>query len=182
MKHPFLIIFALCLNITAYCQDESVIYKKIIDEYPLKYKQPSTKKSFVTLIVLEVPLYLRKIEITEFSRFKESYKKLDEKTFLDFIKKNQKSTNMDNFKFPDVDIVVVNQEQSKRKKELLTMYPNWNHSILEFSNIGFNEEKNQAFVYYGFDSGSGVGGGFYIIFEKKKGKWKNKAVIPAWAA
>ena len=65
---------------------------------------------------------------------------------------------------------------------LLAMYPNWNHSILEFSNIGFNEEKNQAFVYYGFDSGSGVGGGFYIIFEKKKGKWKNKAVIPAWAA
>jgi len=40
---------------TAYCQDESVIYKKIIDEYPLKYRQPSIKNSFVTLIVREVP-------------------------------------------------------------------------------------------------------------------------------
>ena len=125
---------------------------------------------------------MRKLEGKEFSRFKEKYKKLDEETFIDFIKKNQEGLQMGSDRFTAIDIVMVNQEQSKSRKELLTTYPNWNGSILEFSNIGFNGERDQAFVYYGFNSGPGVGGGIYIVFEKKKNKWKCKAVIPAWAA
>ena len=48
-------------------------------------------------------------------------------------------------------------------------------------NIGFNEAKTQAMVYYAYYDGV-VGGGIYIIYEKKKSKWKQVKVIPSWAA
>ena len=78
--------------------------------------------------------------------------------------------------------MIINSEQKKNWEELRESFPNWNGSVLEFSNIGFNEEKNQALVYYGFDKGPSVGGGVYIVLEKKKKKWKCKKVIPSWAA
>jgi hypothetical protein len=49
-------------------------------------------------------------------------------------------------------------------------------------NIGFNKEHNQALIYYSFNSGAGVGGGFYMVCEKKRKKWKQKGFIPAWAS
>ena len=182
MKITFLAVFILSLNFSAHNQAENIIFKQVIDDYVLKYRQPNIKHSSTTLIILETPLYMRKLELKEFSTFKDKYSKFDENTFVDFLKKNKDSFHIENNKYLNVDIVIVSQEQSKNRKELLVMYPNWNGSILEFSNIGFNERKDQAFVYYGFDSGAGTGGGFYIIFEKKKNKWKQKVVIPAWAA
>ncbi|MGD2033805.1 MAG: hypothetical protein PVF73_02040 [Bacteroidales bacterium] len=182
MRYIIIAIFILGLNSVAFSQSENVIYKKVIDEYVLKNRQPNSNYSSITLIVLEKPNYMRKLEVNEFSRFKGKYKKLDEGTFTDFVAKNKEGLHMGSDKYPDITIVMVNQEQSKNRKELLKTYPNWNRSVLEFSNIGFNKEKDQAFVYYGFDSGPGVGGGIYIVFEKKRKKWKRKATIPAWAA
>ncbi len=182
MKYTFLAIFILSVNIAVYSQTENKIYKRIIDDYVLKNRQPNIKYSSTTLIVLEVPFYMKKLDVNEYSRFKEKYKKLDEQVFVDFVKRNQEDLHFESIEFSDIEIVTINKEQSKSRKELLASYPNWDGSILEFSNIGFNEEKDQAFVYYGFDSGPGVGGGVYIVFEKKRKKWKRKIVIPAWAA
>ena len=181
MKITFLAVFILSFNISTYSQAESVIFKRVIDDYVLKYRQPNIKYSSTTLIILEKPLYLRKLELNDFSRFKEKYKKFDENTFVDFIARNQDNFHIENDKYSDIDIIIVSQKQSKNRKELFAKYPNWNGSILEFSNIGFNERNDQAFLYYGFDSGSGTGGGFYIVFEKKKNNWKEKVVVPAWA-
>ena len=197
MKYILLAILILQVNISTYCQDEIIIYKKIINEYTLKNKQKNLKETSITLIIIEMPRYMRKLDDNEFSRHKRKhYKNLDEKIFVDFIKMNQEGLNIEYFvkmnqegiensNYSDVNIVIINQEQSKNREELLTRYPNWawNLLILEFSNIGFNENKTQALVYYGFDGGGyGIGGGFYIIFEKKRGKWKRKGVMPAWAA
>ena len=182
MKITFLAIFILSFNISANSQVESIIFKQVIDNYILKYRQPGIKNTSTTLIILETPLCMQKLESNEFSRFKEKYRKFDESTFMDFIKKNQDNFHIEKDKYSGIDIVIVSQEQSKSRKELLAIYPNWNDSILEFSNIGFNERNDQALMYYGFDSGAGIGGGFYIVFEKKKNKWKEKVVIPAWAA
>lgn len=182
MKYTFLSISIFLITIESYCQDECIIFKKVIDEYVLKYRQPGIKYSSTTLIVLETPNYMRKIVITDFLRYKNQYNKFHENTLFDFIERNQDGLQMDCSKYPKIDIIIVNQEQSKNWEKLLATYPDWNFSILEFSNIGFNEDKTQALLYYGFDSGPGVGGGIYIILEKKRGKWKKKAVIPAWAA
>ena len=100
-------------------------------------------------------------------------------TLLTNIKKDYKIGNIE---YSDIKIVIINQEQSKNWKELSATYPDWNFSILEFSNIGFNEDKTQAFVYYGFDKGALTATGGYFIFEKKRGKWKIKACIPSWSS
>ena len=182
MKYTLLAILTLSLNISTYCQVECNIYEKIIDAYTLKHKQPNDNRTSVTLIILETPYYMKKPEIGNFFVYKTQYKKLEENTFIDFVNKNQEDLQMGNIKYSNVEIVIINHEQSKNWEELFTTYPNWNFSILEFSNIGFNEEKSQAFVYYGFNSGALAAGGIYIIFEKKRGKWKEKAVIPAWTS
>jgi hypothetical protein len=181
MRNAILIILLICLNVAVYSQPENKIYKKIIHDYVLKQSQSNFKYSSTKLIVLEDPINMRKLNTNEFSRFKEKYKKLDEYTFIDFVKKNQVGLNFDSSSFSGIYIVMVNKEQSKNWNQLYTLYPNWNGSILELSNIGFNKERDQAFVYYGFSSGPGVGGGIYIVFEKKREEWKPKKVIPAWA-
>ncbi len=182
MKNAILVLLIVSLNVTVYSQPENKIYKKIIHDYVLKHRQANFKYSSTKLIVLEAPIYMRKLNANEFSRFKEKYNKLDEYTFVDFVKKNQEGLNFDSSSFSGIDIIMANKEQSKNWNQLYTLHPNWNGSILELSNIGFNKEKDQAFVYYGFSSGPGVGGGIYIVFEKKREKWKTKKVIPAWAA
>jgi hypothetical protein len=113
---------------------------------------------------------------------RERYRKLDKQTFVDFVEKSQQKLNTENIRYPDAEVVVFRKELMPDNRELYNRYPNWNGAVLEFSNVGVNKEKNQGLVYYGFSSGKEVGGGIYIIYERKKKKWKRKMVIPAWAA
>jgi hypothetical protein len=183
MKSIILTILVLSFNITANSQVENIIYEKIIDEYVLKLRPPNIDYSLkTTLTVLEKPVYMDTLNIDDYKRFKAKYEKLDRQTFLDFINKAQEDVQFEGISIPNFEIVTLKRDSIPKHKELILKYPYWIHSILEFSNIGFNEEKDQALIYYGFNSGSGVGGGVYIVFEKKKKKWKEKAVIPAWAA
>jgi hypothetical protein len=64
---------------------------------------------------------------------------------------------------------------------LYELFPNFHKGFLEFSNIGYNKSKTQAMIYYGYHYGI-MGGGIYLIYEKKKKGWKNIKVITAWAA
>ncbi len=181
MKQAILSLFILCISLTAYAQNETAIYKKVVEDYILKYKQPNTGSASVTFIVLDAPRYMNKLDSSDFSRFKGQYDKLEESTFINFVENNQKGLYRKGLITLDgIEIIIVDREQSEKRQELLSKYPMWNRSILEFSNIGFADEKKQALVYYGFDSGPGVGGGVYLIFEKKRGKWHNKAAFPAW--
>src|SRR5690606_22856645 len=117
--------------------------------------------------------YLKDIEEKEYEKFKSFFKNLDKYMFLDFIKENRKELDIRHIEELDYNIVILDKEKVYDKKQLLAKYPDWNLSILEFSNIGFNKEKTLALVYYCFDSG-GVGGGAYLIYKRKGGKWKLK--------
>ena len=182
MKQIILFTLIVILNSRVYSQSEAEIYKHVISDFVLKHRQPNTDDSQpTTLIVLETPAYMIKIDDSDYSRFKEKYKKLDQQTFEDFIKKNQVNFQFENLKVADIETVMFNKESRPNWEELYSTYPNWDYRILEFSNIGFNEVKNQAMVYYGFDSGA-TGGGVYIIYKKKGIRWKIKKVISAWAA
>ena len=171
----------LFINSIANGQNDCVILKKIIDEHVLRYKQPGISYTSTTLLILEYPKYTISICPNDFYRYKKQYKKLDEKTFADFLNQNQERTINWDCKYTDIEIIRVSQEISNNWNALIEKYPNWNLSILEFSNIGFNEEKNQALMYYGFYNGPLSAGGFFIVFEKKRDKWKEKFVIPIWS-
>jgi hypothetical protein len=79
-------------------------------------------------------------------------------------------------------VILIDTDSIPKRIDLINLYPTWIHSMIEFSNIGYNDNSDQALVYYGFDSGPGVGGGIYLIFERKRNKWKLKKVLPSWAA
>lgn len=182
MKYILKVIIILSVNITAYSQaDNMIIYKRIMDDFVFKYRQPNLRDSPKVLVVLKAPIYLRKIDTSEFYLFNKKYKSLDKQAFEDFLEKSKVDLQLQTNEFSDVEIVIINKEQSENRKELFDSHPNWDGSIIEFSNIGFNRKKDQAIMYYGFTSGLASGGGIYIVFKKKWKKWKPKKVLPSWA-
>jgi hypothetical protein len=170
-------------SLLANSQNDEEIYKLVIIDFVYKQKQPNIDYSQgLTIIVRDTPVYMNKLNANDFTRFIEKYNNLDRQTFKEFIDRNQVGIQFGKLKLPGNEIVMIKNEPKPNWQELIEKYPNWIHSIIELSNIGYNEEKNQALIYYGFDSGPGVGGGFYVIYEYNGRKWKCKKVIPSWAA
>jgi hypothetical protein len=169
--------------ILVYSQEEKEIYYKILTEYVYKLKPLNIDySSGMTLIIRDHPKYMRSLDNNDFERFKDTYKNLGSETFKALVKKNLMAPEFIDPKFDGIKVVILKEDSIPGRNMLSTKYPDWILSILEFSRVGFNESKDQAIVYYGFDSGPGVGGGCYLVFEKKRNKWKQKGFIPAWAA
>ncbi len=173
-------LFFLALQVNG--QDECAIYKIIIEKYVLKQSPPNidyTKKT--TLTILEHPNYMNSLSMNDYERLKGKYKKLDKQTVLNFIDKAQEELRFQGVDIENIELVLLARDSVSLYADLASKYPYWSYSTLELSNIGFNKERNQAFVYYGYTKGVNSGGGVYIIFEKKRNKWKQKGVIPVWA-
>ena len=181
MKYILKMILILSVNIAIYGQADNIIYKEVMDVYVFKHVQPNLRDSPKVIVVLKAPIYLRRIDSSEFYLFNKKYKSLDRQTFENFLENRKVDLQLRPIEFSDVKIVIIDKEQIENKKELFDSYPNWNGSILEFSNIGFNRKKDQAILYHGFKFGQGAGGGIYIVLKKKWKKWKIKKVIPSWA-
>jgi hypothetical protein len=182
MKRTFILLTWLFSSVICFSQNEQEIYSEIISEFVIKNKPSGLDYSTgITLIVLEKPKYLNIPGEFDYPRFKEQYSHLNPLTFKDFINKNQTVLHFDDIKLKNVNVVILGRDSIPDRTKLFAGYPNWIPSILEFSNIGFNEQMNQAMVYYGSSSGPGVGGGIFIIFEKNGKSWKYKKIIPAWA-
>jgi hypothetical protein len=54
--------------------------------------------------------------------------------------------------------------------------------IMKFSNIGFNESKNLALIYYDWLCGALCGDGNIAILEKKMNQWRMKEIINLWVS
>jgi hypothetical protein len=54
--------------------------------------------------------------------------------------------------------------------------------IISFSNIGFNPEMNQAFVYTGRVCGGLCGMGYFVLLTKDLGRWKVESKICTWVS
>jgi len=171
--------FVLIISTNNYGQDEQKIYCQILTEFVFN-TSPFSNDS-ITLVLRDTPLYLSLLD--DYNNLKINYKKLEKQTFNNFIqRRNQKIEKLD---FINIwsDIIIIDNKQILDKHEFLLKHPNWNLWILEFSKIGFNEQRNQALVYYGFETEARTGGGVYIILKKKRnGKWKIKKKIPSWAS
>jgi hypothetical protein len=183
MKRNILIFAFLFTHVLAFSQNEEGIYSRVFIDYIEKLKQPKIDySSGITLTVLKRPEYIEKLDTNDYYRFRDKYDKLEMKTFINFIKDNQTDLHFEKIDIHGTNVVILENESIPSWLELSSKYPNWIYSIIELSNIGFNEARNQALVYYSFNSGPGVGGGFYLVLENNGRKWKCKKVIPAWAA
>jgi|GEM_PF-3848062 len=181
MKIPYLLLFFLIQSFVT-CSQSDEIYKEIIREYVIPLCPPTLDySSGKTITILEKPKYLDSLVTEDYSRFKEKYEELQKQTFLDFISVNRLKLNFDTVQMNDIKFIIFNNDSIPTKKDIIARYSDWIFTIIEFSNIGFNKAKNQALVYFGFDAGPGVCGGFYLILEKKRKRWKQKKIVPAWA-
>ncbi len=174
----FILIFTI--NTLGYSQQEAEIYSHVINNFALrKNLKPADSNKEITIVSLDKPSRIFK-EVT-FSRLRESYRKLSEEVFNDFYKKNQMDFNFEKFYTSNFELVILNKDAIPNQEQIADKYPKWNHVIIELSNIGFNKRKNEAMVYYGQHIGSRAAGGVYIIYKLKKGKWKQKKIIPSWS-
>lgn len=176
----FIVLLTLIFNLNSFSQNYSNIYSSVFKDIVLKdYKNEKNVKH--TFIILEKPNYLIDIKEEDYERFKSFFKNLDKYMFLDFIKENKKSLDTRYIEELDYNIIFLDKKGDYDREQLLAKYPDWNLYLLEFSNIGFNKEKNQAMIYYGFESMSVVGGGVYLIYKKKGKKWKLRKIISSWS-
>jgi hypothetical protein len=183
MKKEITIFILLSLCFLTYSQNEAEIYSRIYNLYIEKLKSPNIDYSFgATVTVLKQPIYMSKLDTNDYLGFRDKYKNLEKETFNNFIIENQSELHSERIKVKGIDIVMLENDSIPSWKDIISKYPNWIFSIIELSNIGFNEKADQALVYYGFDSGPGVGGGFYLVFEYRGRQWKCIRVIPGWAA
>lgn len=60
-------------------------------------------------------------------------------------------------------------------------YPN-SSGLINFSNIGFNSEMTQAFVYTGRTCGGKCGAGYYFVLEKKNSRWVVVDKVNNWVS
>jgi hypothetical protein len=183
MKRVILIFALLFSFILSYSQREEEIYTWIFVNYLEKLRPPNIDySSGSTVIVLNRPNNMAKLDTHDYTRFKEKYSKIEFQTFINFIQENQLNLNYEKINIYNTKVVILENKLVPSWKELISKYPDWIYSIIEFSNIGFNDAKSQALVYYGFYSGPGVGGGCFLVLENNGRKWKCKKVIQAWAA
>ncbi|MEM7379743.1 MAG: hypothetical protein AAF361_00945 [Bacteroidota bacterium] len=103
-------------------------------------------------------------------------------TFDDFLSESNQNLKSNYLTFPNLETVVLEEESNLNSGDLKEKYPDWNLIYYEFSNVGFNKKMNQALLYYSYHAGPGAAGGVYLVYKKKRGKWKKRKVIPAWAS
>lgn len=107
------------------------------------------------------------------------YNDLDSTTISDFKEKNKTQICFDSIFAPTIKKIVSEEEIAEfnlnKKKgwaDLSKNYPKF-PKFLQFSSIGFNNDKTQAIVCY-FASGESTNSteGYYIILEKREDKWE----------
>jgi hypothetical protein len=183
MKAAVLSLAFLVTSVACYGQDDLLVYKEVIDRHVLKLRQPNIDySSKTTITVLAMPTYNNTPGMDDYAKFKDKYRRLSKEAFIDFVSKSTEAVPFEKIIIPNIEFVVLKSDSTPKHADLATKYRHWIYSIVALSNVGMNREKSQALIYYSFDSGPGVGGGVYIIYEKNGRRWKQKAVIPAWAA
>jgi len=176
----YILYLLLLLNFNLFSQVNDEIYYQVVNDFVLKDRKLNVNFEIPTIVIVDSTRYWNIPLYDDFEKLKSKYHKLEYETFKDLVDNNKSTLNLDSFKELNFDVNFINHDNIPDSSTLLKEFPNWNLMILEFSNVGFNKEKNQAIVYYGFSS-INEGGGAYFILKKKCKKWKIKKVLPLWS-
>jgi len=178
-----LLTFLLTWNIDANSQSDGEIIKQVLFDFVLTDRQlKSGDIPPTTIVVLDQPSHKINFDSTNYLRFERDYKKLEWDTFNDFIENNNSAFGLDTPDIKNLKIIMFKREDFKGWDSFIKSFPDYSIGLLEFSNVGFNGTKTQAIIYYGYRSAPLVGGGVYVIYERKKTKWKIRKKIGAWAS
>jgi hypothetical protein len=88
---------------------------------------------------------MSKLDTIDYARFRDKYEKLEKKTFNNFIIENQSELHFKRIKVEGIEIVVLEYDSIPCWKDIILKYQNWIFSIIELSNIGFNEKADQIY-------------------------------------
>ena len=175
MRELFFILLYAFTFITGFSQQstESKLVNQVFQDFNMG------KTGYVdTILILLHPIHTIPRTDSNFERIKDQYKGLRKSTYDEFVgnlDKNMILQNIETLATP----FIIDQTIYKNYSEIFSKHKNI--LIIELSNIGYSDDKNQALIYYGTIQGPMSGGGVYLIYEKKKTNWKLKKVIGAWA-
>ena len=174
-----LILLILIFHFPCYIwgQYEREIFAQVLQDFPLENSYNN-----LTHLILRRPEHKILLKETDYPRFKRKCRQLNSHTFEEFVKKAGNELTFDSLLVQRTPFIVLHTEYEEIKRDLASIYPDWNGIyVIELSPIGFNETKTQAMIYYGYFGYYG-GGGIYLIYKRKKKKWKRVCLIPAWAS
>lgn len=113
---------------------------------------------------------------------------LEKETAVDFLSKNRTSWTLKNEFKLNAEIILITTDERKNFfkgyiddgwKLFHTKYPRAG-SIDTLSRVGFNQEKTQALIYYGYTCGGLCGQGQYIQFTRKEDRWTIQKEWMTW--
>lgn len=177
----YLLMFIICLPslLIAQNKDSYEIYRQII-------LNDFKNDSLITIENVTTIGIGNELE-HDYNYFKDVLKTLKFETFKDFKIKNSKpDTISDNFNCKSFKVVILT---SSIIDSIFTKGKGWSdfyekfgktQGMLSFSKIGFDKKRSQALLYYGNQSDWEAGIGYYILFEKKNGKWIEVSSVMAW--
>lgn len=113
--------------------------------------------------------------------------KLDEGLVKDYNRKNSEPHKLEKkFSVPQIVFLVSSEELDEifwggggGWDEFYAIYPTSTGTI-SLSRVGFNKEKNQAFVYFANQSHYKAGAGYYIMLSKEGDNWKIIDRVMIW--
>jgi hypothetical protein len=183
MRYLTTLVLLFTILVDSSAQTDKDVLKQVLFDFALKDRQSKTGDlSPTTLIILTKPSYDIKVKSTDFEKYKRSYKKLDRLTFEDFVIKSQEDLIFSIDTIANLQTVLLDKSSFKNLGDLYKLYPNLYLGLLELTNVGFNPTRTQAFVYYGYQGGPMTGGGIYVVYIKKKTRWKVAKTIGVWAS
>lgn len=173
------IVILFSLAISGQKNDSNEIYSSIINDY----------KNFKTIVVSETT----SIGHSGTSNYKldvlrKEFKDLKEETLENFKKNNTSSKKLGTKNFQTRKKLILLNDSEKKMifsndedgwETFYNKYPK-SQGFLTLSNIGFDNSKTQAIVYYGNQSHELSGIGHLAYFKKSNNKWKLIALYELW--
>jgi hypothetical protein len=183
MRYLTTLLLFFVILVDSWAQTDKDVFKQVFIDFVLKDRQSKTGDlPPTTVIILNKPSHDIKVKSKDFEKYRSNYKKLDRLTFEDFVIKCQDDLKFNIDTIDNLQTVIVDKSSFKSVGDLYKLYPNFHLGLIELTNVGFNPTRTQALVYYGYQGGPMTGGGVYIVYIKKRTRWKVAKAIGAWAS
>jgi len=164
-------------NIENEMTEEYAVYSAVLNDLFVKDKDSvklltiSGQTSFYENVgYLDETTYEQRIQ-----HLKQNYPSVSEETLFDYEAKQTQTFKLyPNFNLP-VEYLLVNAKELEKSEGYAAK------QMIRLSKVGFNREKNQAFVYVEFFCPL-CGGSNHLLLEKENGLWKIKEDFGGWSS
>jgi hypothetical protein len=110
---------------------------------------------------------------------------LDDEMIEDFQQKNEMRYYLTNNFSLSQDVVLISDQEVHEIfdegwwDDFYEIYPN-STGIIEISRVGFNNDRNKAFLYFGYQAGGLAGAGYFILLSKNIDNWIMDEIVMLW--